>query len=100
MLKFLKGVVGSGGGIKDLPYNLGDAYSEAWGAWTHYRGTSKVRCGPLEVKASRRFGHRISRSSSCISHEVTGSRWNFVGIEEEFSRCLVCCGTVHFQLRT
>lgn len=41
MLKFLKGVVGSGGGIKDLPYNLGDAYSEAWGAWTHYRGTSK-----------------------------------------------------------
>jgi len=27
MLKFLKGVVGSGGGIKDLPYNIGEPYS-------------------------------------------------------------------------
>lgn len=43
MLKFLKGVVGSGGGIKDLPYNIGDPYSTAWGGWTHCRGTSKVR---------------------------------------------------------
>ena len=42
MLKFLKGVVGSGGGIKDLPYNIGEPYSTAWGGWTHCRGTSKV----------------------------------------------------------
>lgn len=42
MLKFLKGVVGSGGGIKDLPYNIGEPYSSAWGSWTHHRGTSKV----------------------------------------------------------
>ncbi|KAK9283162.1 hypothetical protein L1049_011394 [Liquidambar formosana] len=42
MLKFLKGVVGgSGTGLKDLPYNIGDPYSSAWGSWTHYRGTSK-----------------------------------------------------------
>ncbi|GLJ36990.1 hypothetical protein SUGI_0749180 [Cryptomeria japonica] len=43
MLKFLKGVVaGSGaGGIRDLPYNIGEPYSSAWGSWTHYRGTSK-----------------------------------------------------------
>lgn len=43
MLKFLKGVVaGSGAGLKDLPYNIGEPYSSAWGSWVHYRGTSKV----------------------------------------------------------
>ncbi|CAN0877207.1 N-terminal kinase-like protein [Linum grandiflorum] len=42
MLKFLKGVVaGSGTGIKDLPYNIGEPYPSAWGSWTHHRGTSK-----------------------------------------------------------
>ncbi|XP_077232825.1 uncharacterized protein LOC143872013 [Tasmannia lanceolata] len=42
MLKFLKGVVaGSGTGLKDLPYNIEEPYSSAWGSWTHYRGTSK-----------------------------------------------------------
>ncbi|KAL0303980.1 UNVERIFIED_CONTAM: hypothetical protein Sradi_6266100 [Sesamum radiatum] len=43
MLKFLKGVVGgSGTGVKDLPYNIGEPYASAWGSWVHYRGTSKV----------------------------------------------------------
>ncbi|ONK72141.1 uncharacterized protein A4U43_C04F16210 [Asparagus officinalis] len=42
MFKFLKGVVaGSGAGIKDLPYNIGEPFSSAWGSWTHYRGTNK-----------------------------------------------------------
>ncbi|KAL5991331.1 hypothetical protein ACLOJK_012238 [Asimina triloba] len=42
MLKFLKGVVaGSGTGLKDLPYNIGEPHSTAWGSWTHHRGTSK-----------------------------------------------------------
>ncbi|KAI3888243.1 hypothetical protein MKW92_010111 [Papaver armeniacum] len=42
MFKFLKGVVGgSGTGLKDLPYNVGEPYSSAWGSWTHSRGTSK-----------------------------------------------------------
>ncbi|XP_039041811.1 N-terminal kinase-like protein [Hibiscus syriacus] len=42
MLKFLKGVVaGSGTGLKDLPYNIGDPYPSAWGSWSHFRGTSK-----------------------------------------------------------
>ncbi|KAI3925154.1 hypothetical protein MKW98_009804 [Papaver atlanticum] len=42
MFKFLKGVVGgSGTGLKDLPYNIGEPYSSAWGSWTHSRGTSK-----------------------------------------------------------
>ncbi|RVX03055.1 hypothetical protein CK203_016607 [Vitis vinifera] len=46
MLKFLKGVVaGSGAGLKDLPYNIGEPYSSAWGSWTHSRGTSKARSG-------------------------------------------------------
>lgn len=43
MFKFLKGVVaGSGTGVKDLPYNIGEPYSSAWGSWTHSHGTSKV----------------------------------------------------------
>lgn len=43
MLKFLKGVVaGSGAGLKDLPYNIGEPYSSAWGSWLHCRGTNKV----------------------------------------------------------
>lgn len=43
MFKFLKGVVGgSGTGLKDLPYNIGDPYPSAWGSWAHFRGTSKV----------------------------------------------------------
>lgn len=43
MFKFLKGVVaGSGTGLKDLPYNIGDPYPSAWGSWNHFRGTSKV----------------------------------------------------------
>jgi hypothetical protein len=44
MLKFLKGVVAGsgGGGLKELPYNIGEPYSSAWGSWIHYRGTSKV----------------------------------------------------------
>ncbi|GJT46769.1 protein kinase family protein with ARM repeat domain-containing protein [Tanacetum coccineum] len=42
MFKFLKDVVsGSGAGVKDLPYNIGEPYSSAWGSWTHSRGTSK-----------------------------------------------------------
>ncbi|XP_007011363.2 PREDICTED: probable inactive serine/threonine-protein kinase scy1 isoform X1 [Theobroma cacao] len=42
MFKFLKGVVGgSGTGLKDLPYNIGDPYPSAWGSWSHSRGTSK-----------------------------------------------------------
>ncbi|KAG6474534.1 hypothetical protein ZIOFF_068471 [Zingiber officinale] len=42
MFKFLKGVVGgSGTGIKDLPYNIGEPYHSSWGSWTHSRGTSK-----------------------------------------------------------
>ncbi|KAL2645070.1 hypothetical protein R1flu_012657 [Riccia fluitans] len=49
MLKFLKGVVGSGGGIKDLPYNIGEPYSTAWGSWTHYRGTSKDDNSPVSI---------------------------------------------------
>ncbi|GBG89859.1 hypothetical protein CBR_g49707 [Chara braunii] len=41
MRKFLSSVLGAGGASKDLPYNIGDAYSTAWGSWVHYRGTNK-----------------------------------------------------------
>ncbi|KAI3458427.1 hypothetical protein Pfo_015090 [Paulownia fortunei] len=50
MLKFLKGVVGgSGAGLKDLPYNIGEPYSSAWGSWVHYRGTSKDDGAPVSI---------------------------------------------------
>ncbi|XP_022937946.1 probable inactive serine/threonine-protein kinase scy1 isoform X1 [Cucurbita moschata] len=50
MFKFLKGVVGgSGSGLKDLPYNIGDPYPSAWGSWTHFRGTSKDDGSPVSI---------------------------------------------------
>lgn len=42
MLKFLKGVVGFGGGIKDLFYNIGELYFIVWGGWVYFRGIFKV----------------------------------------------------------
>ncbi|XVE86028.1 hypothetical protein DITRI_Ditri18aG0003400 [Diplodiscus trichospermus] len=50
MFKFLKGVVaGSGTGLKDLPYNIGDPYPSAWGSWSHCRGTSKDDGSPVSI---------------------------------------------------
>lgn len=50
MFKFLKGVVaGSGTGVKDLPYNIGEPYSSAWGSWSHHRGTSKDDGSPVSI---------------------------------------------------
>ncbi|KAL3521320.1 hypothetical protein ACH5RR_019469 [Cinchona calisaya] len=50
MLKFLKGVVaGSGTGLKDLPYNIGEPYSSSWGSWVHSRGTSKDDGTPVSI---------------------------------------------------
>ncbi|KAF2610348.1 hypothetical protein F2Q70_00008691 [Brassica cretica] len=50
MFKFLKGVVGgSGTGLKDLPYNIGDPYPSAWGSWNHFRGTSKDDGSPVSI---------------------------------------------------
>ncbi|KAI4370486.1 hypothetical protein MLD38_018837 [Melastoma candidum] len=52
MLKFLKGVVGgSGTGVKDLPYNLGEPYPSSWGSWLHYRGTSRDDGSPVSIFA-------------------------------------------------
>ncbi|KAG7569953.1 Armadillo-type fold [Arabidopsis thaliana x Arabidopsis arenosa] len=52
MFKFLKGVVaGSGTGLKDLPYNIGDPYPSAWGSWSHFRGTSKDDGSPVSIFA-------------------------------------------------
>ncbi|XVF81932.1 hypothetical protein PTKIN_Ptkin16aG0002300 [Pterospermum kingtungense] len=50
MFKFLKEVVGgSGTGLKDLPYNIGDPYPSAWGSWSHSRGTSKDDGSPVSI---------------------------------------------------
>ncbi|KAL6530389.1 hypothetical protein OROHE_014742 [Orobanche hederae] len=66
MLKFLKGVVGgSGAGLKDLPYNIGEPYSTAWGSWVHYRGTSKDDGAPVSVFS-------LSGSNANDGHLVAG----------------------------
>ncbi|KAH6762886.1 kinase family with ARM repeat domain-containing protein [Perilla frutescens var. hirtella] len=66
MLKFLKGVVGgSGAGLKDLPYNIGEPYSSAWGSWVHYRGTSKDDGAPVSIFS-------LSGSSANDGHLVAG----------------------------
>ncbi|KAL1559366.1 putative inactive serine/threonine-protein kinase scy1 isoform X1 [Salvia divinorum] len=66
MLKFLKGVVaGSGAGRKDLPYNIGEPYSSAWGSWVHYRGTSKDDGAPVSIFS-------LSGSSANDGHLVAG----------------------------
>ncbi|CAL4953913.1 unnamed protein product [Urochloa decumbens] len=50
MFKFLKEVVaGSGSGLKDFPYTIGDPYATAWGSWTHHRGTSKDDGSPVSI---------------------------------------------------
>ncbi|KAK8612096.1 hypothetical protein V6N13_092215 [Hibiscus sabdariffa] len=50
MLNFLKGVVGgSGAGLKDLPYNIGDPYPSAWSSWSHFRGTSRDDGTPVSI---------------------------------------------------
>ncbi|OMO63639.1 Cytochrome P450 [Corchorus capsularis] len=46
----IPGVVGgSGAGVKDLPYNIGDPYPSAWGSWSHFRGTSKDDGSPVSI---------------------------------------------------
>ncbi|XP_078446566.1 kinase family with ARM repeat domain-containing protein isoform X2 [Wolffia australiana] len=66
MFKFLKGVVaGSGSGIKDLPYNVGEPYSTAWGSWTHFRGTSKDDGSPVSIFS-------LSGSSAQDGHIIAG----------------------------
>ncbi|XP_042015113.1 probable inactive serine/threonine-protein kinase scy1 isoform X1 [Salvia splendens] len=66
MLKFLKGVVaGSGAGLKDLPYDIGEPYSSAWGSWVHYRGTSKDDGAPVSIFS-------LSGSSANDGHLVAG----------------------------
>ncbi|CAL4960735.1 unnamed protein product [Urochloa decumbens] len=50
MFKFLKEVVaGSGSGLKDFPYTVGEPYASAWGSWTHHRGTSKDDGSPVSI---------------------------------------------------
>ncbi|KAL0317000.1 UNVERIFIED_CONTAM: putative inactive serine/threonine-protein kinase scy1 [Sesamum angustifolium] len=66
MLKFLKGVVGgSGTGVKDLPYNIGEPYASAWGSWVHYRGTSKDDGAPVSIFS-------LSGSNANDGHLVAG----------------------------
>ncbi|KAL9275075.1 putative inactive serine/threonine-protein kinase scy1, partial [Drosera capensis] len=66
MFKFLRGVVaGSGSGVKDLPYNIGEPYSSAWGSWTHHRGTSKEDGSPVSIFS-------LSGSSAQDGHLAAG----------------------------
>lgn len=37
------------GGGTTLPFEVGEAYRSAWGAWTHYRGTLKADGSEVSV---------------------------------------------------
>ncbi|KAL6992620.1 hypothetical protein U1Q18_010732 [Sarracenia purpurea var. burkii] len=64
MFKFLKDVVtGSGSGPNNLPYNIGEPYSSAWGSWTHSRGISKVNFA---------FSNLFRRSNANDGHFAAG----------------------------
>ncbi|KAL5195886.1 putative inactive serine/threonine-protein kinase scy1 [Glycine soja] len=66
MFKFLKEVVsGSGTGLKDLPYNIGEPYASAWGSWLHFRGTSKDDGSPVSIFS-------LSGSNSQDGHLAAG----------------------------
>jgi SCY1-like protein 1 len=50
MFKFLKDVVaGSGSGLKDFPYIIGEPHASAWGSWAHHRGVSKDDGSPVSI---------------------------------------------------
>ncbi|KAM0847909.1 hypothetical protein ACQ4PT_054729 [Festuca glaucescens] len=50
MFKFLKDVVaGSGSGLKDFPYTIGEPHASAWGSWAHHRGASKDDGSPVSI---------------------------------------------------
>ncbi|KAK6155995.1 hypothetical protein DH2020_010243 [Rehmannia glutinosa] len=92
MLKFLKGVVaGSGAGLKDLPYNIGEPYSSAWGSWVHYRGTSKhmlvfsrIILLHFTSCSSKKCGHKamfeviVEELQSSSINGLTALSWNFL----------------------
>ncbi|KAK1373965.1 putative inactive serine/threonine-protein kinase scy1 [Heracleum sosnowskyi] len=66
MFKFLQSVVaGSGAGLKDLPYIIGEPYSSAWASWIHYRGTSKEDGSPVSIFS-------LSGSSTNDGHLAAG----------------------------
>ncbi|KAG5558149.1 hypothetical protein RHGRI_008164 [Rhododendron griersonianum] len=68
MLKFLKGVVaGSGSGPNNLPYNIGEPYSSAWGSWTHSRGTSKSCYSYVEPQSTATI---IDAHGNCLKIKV------------------------------
>lgn len=63
----LFGFLGRGAGI-DLPYTIGEAYSTAWGSWTHSRGTKKVseeRMMYLEIEGAS----AATRELLCEMHQ-------------------------------
>ena len=46
MFAKLSALVSSG---PTFPYTLGEAYSTAWGAWTHFRGKAKEDGAPVSI---------------------------------------------------
>eukprot|EP00271_Cylindrocystis_brebissonii_P013991 TRINITY_DN3474_c1_g1_i1.p1 TRINITY_DN3474_c1_g1~~TRINITY_DN3474_c1_g1_i1.p1 ORF type:complete len:880 (-),score=157.79 TRINITY_DN3474_c1_g1_i1:1199-3838(-) len=48
-MQFLRSVLGTSSATKDIPYNIGEAYSSAWGSWTHFQGTAKDTGDPVSI---------------------------------------------------
>ncbi|KAK8516921.1 hypothetical protein V6N12_032121 [Hibiscus sabdariffa] len=75
MLNFLKGVVGgSGAGLKDLPYNIGDPYPSAWSSWSHFRGTSRDDGTPVSIfslSGNNQQDGRLAAGRNGVKHDIS-----------------------------
>lgn len=48
-MNFFRSVLGSNTAKSDIPYNVGEAYTSAWGTWTHRQGTAKDTGDPVSI---------------------------------------------------
>eukprot|EP00898_Chlorokybus_atmophyticus_P001409 jgi/Chlat1/2269/Chrsp17S02575 len=69
MRSVFKSLFGGGGGTA-FPYVVGEAYSTAWGSWTHHRGTSKDDGAAVSIFAF----HATSTTDSRLGATRNGSK--------------------------
>ncbi|CAI5467360.1 unnamed protein product, partial [Closterium sp. Yama58-4] len=68
-MQFLRSVLGTGGGAKEFPYNIGEAYPSAWGPWTHHKGTSKEDGSAVSIfsiTGSNPQDARLAPARNCV----------------------------------
>ncbi|GJP35473.1 hypothetical protein CLOM_g19990 [Closterium sp. NIES-68] len=68
-MQFLRSVLGTGGGAKEFPYNIGEAYPSAWGPWTHHQGTCKEDGSAVSIfsiTGSNPQDARLAPARNCV----------------------------------